>query len=62
MEYPDTKINENDFVRNIDNNSYYYSNGTLTLTEGIKKAKFITPRKTSDKINFFPHFKVSKSK
>jgi hypothetical protein len=52
LEYNDTKVNDNIFIRKINNNKYTFEIGKLTLKETIKKNKFFKPLKKNDKNNF----------
>jgi len=49
LEYKDRKIDENSFVRTIGKNKYTYLLSKLELVESIKKTKFISPLKKSNK-------------
>ena len=49
LEYSDTKINENIFIRKINNNKYTFEIGKLILKENVKKSKFIKPLLKSNK-------------
>lgn len=51
LEYKDRKIDENSFVRTIGKNKYTFILGKLELVESIKKTKFISPLKKSNKNN-----------
>jgi hypothetical protein len=54
LEYSDTKVNDNTFIRKINNNKYYFEKGKLTLKECVKKSNFIKPliKPTNNKFNF----------
>ena len=49
LEYRDSKINENKFIRKIENNKYTFEIGKLILKESVKKTSFIKPLKKSNK-------------
>ena len=52
LEYRDSKINENKFIRKIENNKFTFEFGELILKECIKKTRNIQPLKKSDKNDF----------
>jgi hypothetical protein len=53
LEYQDVKLNNNSFMRKINNNKYTFINGKLEIMEAFKKCKFINPLKNKTKNNNF---------